>query len=429
MHQAALDTMDPEYYYKKGKHIICHFPPGVPSEVCAFVQGTNGAKGSMVMEKMQDIMNHDCNFCGSTLLEPGNDVHKGGELTINYVFDNGCAKPGETTVCTGLLQVKNRHMARSPLPDHAMPFIPPAPKSPPKALGINREGSAMCEGDCHDCMQKMLDTALMFIDQDGWYKETDEIVCRDFKTTGQVCAFIEGAPGASGLTVLQKLQDILDHGCNQCGATPLQPGNDVSKGGQLKVDYVTTSGCAVRGHTDMCGDDDFHRVKRDTDTLDSVNGLESDTESTDLASGLDFSIDPNEFSSMSPGPVLEKRYGINCDPGAELCKADKSGFSLDALVEASQYLECDRNYEEKEKILCHNPDGHDGPGQLYAWFDGTDGMGSIVQQKLEDLKKHGCGLCGTVPLLPGDDAEKGGQLRVYLKQRGGCASKGPVGAL
>lgn len=56
---------------------------------CAYFQ--NGASGTLyeAIGFMQNLKSINCQTCGSSPTQPGNDVSS-GELTVNYVSDGGC---------------------------------------------------------------------------------------------------------------------------------------------------------------------------------------------------------------------------------------------------------------------------------------------------------------------------------------------------
>lgn len=82
-----------------------HVPvPGgeLPGANCAFFQKTGVTNtAALAKAKIQDLINHGCEGCGSCPILAGNNVDT-GEITVNYVTSPCCNLPatsGATCVC------------------------------------------------------------------------------------------------------------------------------------------------------------------------------------------------------------------------------------------------------------------------------------------------------------------------------------------
>ena len=88
----------PTIHYLAGQKIACKehsvFPYLVRGYFCAFAEGNNvptsGVNGSTLLLKMQQMIEHGCQGCGSVPLEKGNDPDVMGKLTVNYVTKSEC---------------------------------------------------------------------------------------------------------------------------------------------------------------------------------------------------------------------------------------------------------------------------------------------------------------------------------------------------
>ncbi|KAK3373169.1 killer toxin Kp4/SMK [Lasiosphaeria ovina] len=88
------------------------------------------------------------------------------------------------------------------------------------ALGINYRGSSQCSGSARELV----------------VKPSQEIGC----VSGNLCAFTQNLFPSVWLTSAEiKMfgQQIIDHGCNSCGSTPVYS-NDVTRG-ELTFNYVS----------------------------------------------------------------------------------------------------------------------------------------------------------------------------------------------
>lgn len=88
----------PQIRYVAGQKIACKehtvFPLFVEGYYCAFMQGANvpsaGVGGDLLLVKMQQLIEHGCQGCGSVPLEDGNDPRTMGMLVVNYVAKSEC---------------------------------------------------------------------------------------------------------------------------------------------------------------------------------------------------------------------------------------------------------------------------------------------------------------------------------------------------
>jgi hypothetical protein len=83
-----VQGIDNSRTYENGEHIACS------SNICAFLQGTGGITGDLIKELVQDLVNFQCDRCGSVpvFFNAGDDdINDHGELTLNRVEDTfGC---------------------------------------------------------------------------------------------------------------------------------------------------------------------------------------------------------------------------------------------------------------------------------------------------------------------------------------------------
>ena len=84
------------------------------------------------------------------------------------------------------------------------------------------------------------------------YVAGQKIACKEhsvfpFLVRGYFCAFLEGnnvpSAGVTGPTLLLKMQQLIEHGCQGCGSIPLSEDNDPNKMGKLTINYVAKSEC------------------------------------------------------------------------------------------------------------------------------------------------------------------------------------------
>ncbi|PHH60619.1 hypothetical protein CDD81_1409 [Ophiocordyceps australis] len=111
------------------------------------------------------------------------------------------------------------------------------------ALGINCRGSGFCSFNTaslqtvHDQVGVLVATG----GRDRHFNSGQQIAC-SHGSQGSVCAFYQSGASGSAQDAYGQLQQLLNHGCRQCGSVPTHPGNDVSKG-QLTVNYVSKPCC------------------------------------------------------------------------------------------------------------------------------------------------------------------------------------------
>lgn len=75
-------------------HIACDTIPHAGGGFCVFLQGNvpeTGVSGEVVRERMEDLVRHGCQECGSVPLSGDNNPHREGILTVNWVsWTDGC---------------------------------------------------------------------------------------------------------------------------------------------------------------------------------------------------------------------------------------------------------------------------------------------------------------------------------------------------
>ncbi|KAJ5570443.1 uncharacterized protein N7459_009873 [Penicillium hispanicum] len=92
MIKGRIDQGHGNDFYSEGKQIACTLrkPHAVlGGGCCLFYQ--NGASGTLndVLVRIDNLVDHGCETCGSDPTQPGNDVGN-GELTVNYVSSANC---------------------------------------------------------------------------------------------------------------------------------------------------------------------------------------------------------------------------------------------------------------------------------------------------------------------------------------------------
>ena len=79
--------------YDNSRHIICSKNLYGFGGVCLFPQGNvphQGIPAQLVLDRLWDLVEHDCTVCGSVPLSGDNDPDKMGILTSNYVAEGAC---------------------------------------------------------------------------------------------------------------------------------------------------------------------------------------------------------------------------------------------------------------------------------------------------------------------------------------------------
>ena len=103
------------FTFQSGNDIICHKVH--PSYVCLFLQGNNvpaTVNGSIILQKLGELIEHGCNKCGSVPLSDDNNPDTEGLLTSNKVVSHDCSgycnnglAPGEVSGSTSGGEVIN----------------------------------------------------------------------------------------------------------------------------------------------------------------------------------------------------------------------------------------------------------------------------------------------------------------------------------
>lgn len=95
-------------------------------------------------------------------------------------------------------------------------------------------------------------------------------------------------------------------------------------------------------------------------------------------------------STISLGSAL----GINCR-GSGNCPGIAG--SLDELISRADAVDDNRSYQNGQNIVCIESKLNNG---LCAFLQGTGGMlGKDIKVLLRDLRNHGCGKCGSIPVF------------------------------
>jgi len=80
-----IDSINSDTFYNNGQQIAC------VSNICAFLQNTNGETAGTIQNVASDILSHGCAVCGSVPIGyPSNNNVADGELTFNYVSNPAC---------------------------------------------------------------------------------------------------------------------------------------------------------------------------------------------------------------------------------------------------------------------------------------------------------------------------------------------------
>ncbi len=237
------------------------------------------------------------------------------------------------------------------------------------ALGINCRGSGLCASN-----KGLLGEAqaqLRGMDQNKRFTDGQHVTCVQSSVTignPSLCIFYQKTNGRSwtvGQTV-QYVQDLLDHGCGACGSVPTDPGNNVNNG-ELTANMVTNA--ARRG-------------------MDNVRVVADKRGEAKL--------------------LLERALGINCR-GSSTCNVGGIGHSPAGTL------------QQVRDAVAAGPEGVWSNGQHVACVPHVTGrlcafyqnIGSRTFNKgqsvsyLDQLKDHGCRVCGSVPTDAGNNGGNG----------------------
>lgn len=127
------------------------------------------------------------------------------------------------------------------------------------ALGINCRGNPSCSlyGNFADVapaewLRNVIVGLQGFngIDESRHYKDGEHIACAGTSLSASICAFLQKSSGAQGATLKLAAQDLINHGCGNCGSAPLNRNNNDISLGELTFNYVTDP-CGNSGH-DLC---------------------------------------------------------------------------------------------------------------------------------------------------------------------------------
>ncbi|KAK3187651.1 hypothetical protein K4F52_003709 [Lecanicillium sp. MT-2017a] len=256
------------------------------------------------------------------------------------------------------------------------------------ALGINCRGSGLCSGN-----KGLLGEAqaqLRGMDQNKRFTDGQHVTCVQSSVTignPSLCIFYQKTNGRSwtvGQTV-DYVQALLDHGCGACGSVPTDPGNNVNNG-DLTANMVTN---ARRG-------------------MGYVRDAAAPAEESAPPAEAEVVVDKRQESKM----LLERALGINCR-GSSTCSVGGIGHSPAGTLQ-----------QVRDKVAA-GPEGVWSNGQHVACVSHVTGrlcafyqnIGSRTFNKgqsvtyLDQLKDHGCRVCGSIPTDPGNNVSNG-QLTV-----------------
>ena len=76
------------------------------------------------------------------------------------------------------------------------------------------------------------------------YQPGSTIVCHRLLAADGFCLFLQGnvpRAGVSGSLVKERLNDLIVHGCSDCGSVPLSGNNNPDEMGVLTSNYVTVA--------------------------------------------------------------------------------------------------------------------------------------------------------------------------------------------
>lgn len=251
------------------------------------------------------------------------------------------------------------------------------------SLGINCRGSGLCSGN-----KGLLGSAqgqLRGMDQNKKLRDGEHATCVQSSVTigdPSLCIFYQntGREWTIGQTV-NFVQNLLDHGCSACGSVPVDPGNNV-KNGQLTANMVTNA-------------------KRDTSAVD-----EEDQEEKRAYPG------PRRGYAAASKSILERALGINCR-GSSTCSVGGIGHSPAGTL------------DQVRNAVAAGPEGEWSNGQQIACVPHVTGRLCAFYQNigdrkfnkgqtvsyLDNLKNHGCRVCGSIPTDDGNNVSNG-QLTV-----------------
>ncbi|KAF7556326.1 hypothetical protein G7Z17_g1543 [Cylindrodendrum hubeiense] len=252
------------------------------------------------------------------------------------------------------------------------------------ALGINCQGSGLCVGNKGTLGQAQ--GQLRGMDQNQVFTDGQHITCVKTSSIGEpsLCIFYQKTNGRKwtvGQTV-NFVQQILDHHCTACGSVPTDSGNNVSNG-ELTANIVTN---ARRG-------------------MDMVQASVKREEVRKAAREQE----PQTFNKRDDATTLLARaLGINCR-GSSTCNIGGLAHSPSG------------NLEKVRDAVAAGPDGNWSNGQQIACVPHVAGrlcafyqnIGSRTFNKgqsvtyLDQLRAHGCGVCGSIPTDSGNNVGNG----------------------
>ncbi|KAK5991826.1 hypothetical protein PT974_05212 [Cladobotryum mycophilum] len=245
------------------------------------------------------------------------------------------------------------------------------------ALGINCRGSGLCSGN-----KGLLGEAqaqMRSMDQNKVFTDGQHITCVQSSVTigdPSLCIFYQSTRGRRwtvGQTV-NFVQQLLDHGCGACGSVPTDPGNNV-KNGMLTANMVTN---ARRG-------------------MDMVNVVARKEKAQETP------VDTAPVTKQETATeLLARSLGINCR-GSSTCGVGGIGHTpaghLDDVINA----------------VGGGLMGSGATGSIIcAFYQNIGGRLFNKQQSMDylnQIKDHGCRVCGSVPTDPGNNVANG-QLTV-----------------
>ncbi|PHH89084.1 hypothetical protein CDD83_6679 [Cordyceps sp. RAO-2017] len=111
------------------------------------------------------------------------------------------------------------------------------------AHGINCRGSGGCLSSDAKLSDLLVQLQQLQAQDHGrrHFRQNVQLACVQGKASS-LCASYKDGPGGSADRAVELVKELMDHGCQQCGKNPTQPGRD-STDGHLLVDVSYTPCC------------------------------------------------------------------------------------------------------------------------------------------------------------------------------------------
>ncbi|KAF2035956.1 killer toxin [Setomelanomma holmii] len=204
----------------------------------------------VVKVKVNALISFGCGTCGSSPIEPSNNVLD-GQIKVDFTRDfcgNGVCNTTSTSSTTTLNDLKSTDAAAV---GKATPTAPSASITPrdnsthadSALLGINCRGSGYCNIPCGRDIWEL--QRLVGLINDGYtYSNHAFLACAECKgdsgEDGGFCVFPQKKPRGERMyakRAKEGMGQLIAHGCRGCGSVPLHPGNNVNTG-ELTVNFV-----------------------------------------------------------------------------------------------------------------------------------------------------------------------------------------------